>query len=152
MAPEKVSRVDSKNRPHPLLCVRTTLRCRPPKGFDGLSGTVGSCDQQREESSSTRRPPQDPARRFPVRGVPVIREVIPANGWPLMLIWEEQSLGGLLQFLNFGVQVDVGIAQEESRKHILGRKQTRSFVYQPDRVRTPHSSPMCDLRQQHGGR
>lgn len=62
-----------------------------------------------------------------------------------MLIWEEQSLEGRLQFLNFGVQVDVGVTQEESKMHILGRKQTRSFVYQPDRVRMPHSSPTCDL-------
>lgn len=72
MAPEKVSRVDSKNPPRALLCVRTTLRCPPPKGFDSLSGTAGSYDQQREESSSTRRPPQDPVRQFPMRAVPVI--------------------------------------------------------------------------------
>lgn len=62
-----------------------------------------------------------------------------------MLIGEEQSLEGLRQFLNFGVQVDVRVTQEESKKHILGRKQTRSFVHPPDRVRMPHSSPTCDL-------
>lgn len=62
-----------------------------------------------------------------------------------MLIWEEQSLEGRLQFLNFGVQVDAGVTQKQSKMHILGRKQTRSFVYQPDWVRMPHSSPTCDL-------
>lgn len=69
-----------------------------------ISGTAGSTDQPDRGGKFHEAATSGPCEAVPREGSSESsHRVAPANGQPLMLIWEEQSLGSLIQVFNFVV-------------------------------------------------